>query len=277
MFRRLFIIGLCLWAVLASLAATAQPSGPCGSEAPCEVKGGFYHAYLPAGWDGRPSLKAVMFFHGWREEAKNVLADPAMRDFADRRDVILILPQGEGLTWSFPGSPGKHRDEVAFVEAVLDDVAKRLPVDTARIYAAGFSQGGSMVWNLACHAPLRFAGFMPVAGGFWEPLPEACAPGPRRIFHTHGIHDSTVPMTGRYLRGGLYRQGDIRRGWQTLMMAAACQPGIASFRREDRFACEHMKGCASPAAMELCLFEGGHMMEPAFLDLGLSWMEAEGG
>lgn len=134
-----------------------------------------------------------------------------------------------------------------------------------------------MVWNLACHAPARFAGFLPVAGGFWEPLPDACAAGPRRILHVHGGQDVTVPMEGRALRGGLYRQGDIRTGWQRLMRAAACRPGVAAFTRGERFACEHMKGCASPAAMELCIYPGGHMMEPAFLDLGLDWMEAEGG
>ena len=222
-------------------------------------------------------MKGVVFFHGWREEAKNVLADPTMRDFADRRDAILIIPQGEGLTWSYPGSPGRHRDEFAFVAAVLDDALKRLPLDAAHVYAAGFSQGGSMVWNLACHAPARFAGFLPVAGGFWEPLPESCAPGPRQVFHVHGLNDATVPMAGRSLRNGQYRQGDIRKGWDLLRQAASCQPEAASFRRGARYACEHVKGCSGRAALELCLFEGGHMMEPAFLDLGLDWMEAGGG
>jgi polyhydroxybutyrate depolymerase len=263
--------------VLAVLSAASAADGPCNADAPCKVDGGFYHAYLPVGWDGRPGLKGVMFFHGWREEARQMLADPAMRDFADRRDAILIIPQGEGLTWSYPGSPGKHRDEFAFINAVLDDALKRLPLDARQIYASGFSQGGSMVWNLACHAPARFAGFMPVAGGFWEPLPESCAPGPRRLFHVHGSNDAIVPMAGRSLRNGQYRQGDIRKGWDLLRRGASCQLQVASFRRGARYACEHMKGCAAPAALELCLFEGGHMMEPAFLDLGLDWMEAEGG
>jgi polyhydroxybutyrate depolymerase len=264
-------------ALLACLPPTLAAGSPCDADAPCKVEGGFYHAYLPSGWDGRPALKGVMFFHGWREEAKNVLADQSMREFADRRDAILIIPQGEGLTWSYPGSPGRHRDEFAFTAAVLDDALRRLPLDPTRIHAAGFSQGASMVWNLACHAPARFAGFLPVAGGFWEPLPEACLPGPRQVFHVHGLNDATVPMAGRSLRNGQYRQGDIRKGWDLLRRATACEPQVASFRRAERFACEHMKGCAGRAALELCLFEGGHMMEPAFLDLGLDWMEAGGG
>jgi polyhydroxybutyrate depolymerase len=266
-----------LSALLTCLSSALAADGPCNANAPCRVEGGFYHAYVPAGWDGRPALKGVMYFHGWREEAKNVLADPAMRDLADRRDAILIIPQGEGLTWSFPGSPGRHRDEFAFINAVLDDALKRLPLDPGNVYAAGFSQGGSMVWNLACHAPARFAGFLPVAGGFWEPLPESCVSGPRQLFHVHGLNDATVPMEGRTLRNGQYRQGDIRKGWQLLGKATSCQQQTASFRRTERFACEHLKGCAAPAALELCLFDGGHIMEPAFLDLGLDWMETEGG
>ncbi len=249
--------------------------GPCAADAPCEVRGGFYHAYVPAGWDGRPNLAAMVYFHGWREEAKSVLADAAMREFADRRDVILILPQGAGLTWSFPGSPGQHRDEFAFVEAVIADALMRLPVDPARVVAAGFSQGGSMVWNLACHAPARFMAFLPVAGGFWQPLPEACTPGPRRMFHIHGREDVTVPMAGRALRGGAFRQGDIRAGWEILSRASACGVEAAQLTRRARFACEHRRGCAAPAALELCLYAGGHMMEVEFLDLGLDWVEAE--
>jgi polyhydroxybutyrate depolymerase len=232
--------------MLACALSSARADGPCGADAPCKVDGGFYHAYVPAGWDGRPALKAVMFFHGWREEAKNLLADTAMHEFA-------------------------------FINAVLDDALRRLPLDAAQVYAAGFSQGGSMVWNLACHAPARFAGFLPVAGGFWEPIPQGCVAGPRRVLHVHGLDDATVPMTGRTLRNGLFRQGDIRKGWELLRQGASCGPEAGSFRRGGRFACEHVKGCMPPAALELCLFEGGHMMEPAFLDLGMDWMEAEGG
>ena len=50
-----------------------------------------------------------------------------------------------GIPGPFPGSPENHRDEFAFVKAVLDDAEARYPIDTRRLWASGFSQGASMV------------------------------------------------------------------------------------------------------------------------------------
>lgn len=273
---RLRSLLLCLFAILPAPLHAQSAHSTCNASGPCEVEGGFYHARMPAGWDGRPTLPVVVFYHGWQDEAKSVIADPALQEFADRRDVILIVPQGAGKTWSYPGSPGQHRDEFAFTSAVLADVKLRFPVDASQVFASGFSQGGSMVWNLACHRPEGFTGFIPVAGGFWEPLPESCQSGPRRIFHVHGTADRTVPMAGRSLRNGTYRQGDIRKGWDMLKQALSCTGPPIAVARETRFACEHMKGCPSPAAMEMCLHPGGHDMDPTFLDAALDWFAAEG-
>jgi hypothetical protein len=79
LFQRLALMCLLFLACAARPVRAENVAGPCGAEAPCEVAGGLYHAYLPAGWDGRPALKAVMFFHGWREEAKALLADAALK------------------------------------------------------------------------------------------------------------------------------------------------------------------------------------------------------
>ena len=37
----------------------------------------------------------------------------------------------------------------------------------------------------------------PVAGAYWEPLPETCPSGPMSLRHVHGLADPTVPMKGR--------------------------------------------------------------------------------
>ncbi len=270
----MIISGACLAQAPAPVAAPAQM--PCDEKVPCLVDGGFYHVHMPSGWDGRPALPVLVFFHGWQDEARSVVAEPQMQAFSDRRDVILVVPQGEGKTWSYPGSPGKYRDEFAFTQAVMADVMARFPVDKAQVMASGFSQGGSMVWNIACHMPEAFTAYFPVSGGFWEPLPESCKPATRRILHFHGLADRTVPMAGRTLRNGTYRQGDIRKGWAVLQEANACTGPAATLKRETRFACEHMKGCVAPGAMELCLHEGAHDMDATFLDLGMDWLHAEG-
>ncbi len=202
-----------LWLVLAGLVLAgpgrADPVEACPGEQGCQVEGGHYRLVLPDAAPAAP-LPALMYFHGWQGSAEETAADPGLRALATRLGIALIAPDGAGRTWSYPGSPGRHRDEFAFVGRVLDDVAARFPVDSRRIMASGFSQGGSMVWYLACRTPERLRAFAPVAGAFWEPLPASCT-GPRpALVHTHGTADGTVPLAGRALRSG-FRQGDVFR------------------------------------------------------------------
>jgi len=67
--------------------------------------------------------------------------------------------------------------------------------------ATGFSAGGMMVWNLVCDRSTLFAGFAPIAGTFWEPMPTSCAAPPASVVHIHGTSDKTVPLLGRPIAG----------------------------------------------------------------------------
>lgn len=90
-----------------------------------------------------------------------------------------------------------------------------------------------MVWYLACHRPARFAAFAPIAGAFWEPLPERCT-GPRpKLIHVHGTSDATVPLAGRTLRSG-YRQGDVFRSLAILAPLGCTARWATNCRAPDR-------------------------------------------
>jgi polyhydroxybutyrate depolymerase len=269
--------------------ALAQPAGPasaenatriCGGPVSCETESGRYRLRVPAGWDGQPGLAALIFFHGWQETPEGILAMDEITAFADAADLLLVVPEGRGKTWSYPGSPSRHRDDFRFVEEVLDDLPKRFPIDVKRIWASGFSQGGSMVWNLACQMPERFLAFAPVAGGFWEPTPEACKAAPTRIFHVHGTTDATVPMKGRTLRSGLWKQGNILQGWRVLARANGCQTDPSDQPSEIEpeagadmpLACTPSRACPANSAMMLCLHGGGHHVSGTYLESAWSWI-----
>ena len=253
-------------------ASRAQQSAPapdgCPSEHGCTVASGHYRILLPPEPEPGWRYGAIMFFHGYQETAEGIVSDPGLAAVARRLGVALIAPDGLERSWSFPGSPARNRDEFAFVAEVLDDVARRFPVDPARIMASGFSQGGSMVWYLACRMPTRFAAFAPVAGAFWEPLPESCA-GPRPpLIHVHGTNDGTVPLAGRTLRNGI-RQGDVFRSF-AILAPKACTSSWADAARAEtpagELTCHVASGCGGPARLELCLHSGGHMVDPAWVE-----------
>jgi polyhydroxybutyrate depolymerase len=251
----------------------AAPVDACPPEQGCAVRDGRYRLILPAPYPAPGAkLGAVMFFHGWQGSAEETAADAGLVALASRLGVALIAPDGAGRTWSYPGSPGRHRDEFAFVAQVLDDVAVRFPVDPARIMASGFSQGGSMVWYLACRMPQRFKAFAPMAGAFWEPLPASCA-GPRApLLHIHGTADMTVPLAGRALRSG-YRQGDVLRSLAILDPSA---PAVTLDQIRTVATGLSCRSLAPPghALLELCLHEGGHVIDAAWIER--AWMHTMG-
>ena len=244
------------------------PGDACPTGAGCVVASGSYRIVLPLQATKDRPVGAIMYFHGYQGSAEEVIADPGLLAVARSLGVALIAPDGAGRSWSYPGSPARHRDEFAFVGQVLDDVAARFPIDPRRILASGFSQGGSMVWYLACRMPQRFAAFAPIAGAFWEPLPERCD-GPRPpLIHVHGTSDATVPLAGRALRSGA-RQGDVFRsfailapGGCTASWAETARPGT----QPEELACHLSTGCDGPARLELCLHGGGPWTDPAWVE-----------
>lgn len=257
-----------LWLALAAALVTgpgpAVSAEACPDDQGCRVEGGHYRLILPEGAKAAAPAAALMFFHGWQGSAEETVSDPGLRALATRLGVALIAPDGAGRTWSYPGSPGRHRDEFAFIGRVLDDVAARFPVDSRRVMASGFSQGGSMVWYLACRMPGRFRAFAPVAGAFWEPLPASCA-GPRpTLIHTHGTADGTVPLAGRALRSG-YRQGDVFRSLAILDPQARAVTVADFATAPDLLSCLPLSA-AGTTPLELCLHSGGHVVDPAWIE-----------
>lgn len=260
----------CMLAVSAVAQAPAppRPNDACPAGSGCSVASGHYRIVLPPKVAAERTVGAIMYFHGYQETAETVVADPGLVAIARRLGVTLIAPDGAARSWSFPGSPAKQRDEFVFVGQVLEDVFARFPVDRGRILASGFSQGGSMVWYLACRMPTRFAAFAPIAGAFWEPLPESCARPRPPLIHVHGTSDTTVPLAGRRLRSGV-RQGDVFTSL-AILAPGGCTADWAEAARAtpapEGLACRIATTCGGKARLELCLHGGDHIADASWVE-----------
>jgi polyhydroxybutyrate depolymerase len=258
-----------VFAALTLLAASAVRAAPaCDAvDQPCALPNGFYFAEKPSHWDGQSPLPVLVHFHGFREQAAEVIGREGLRDLADRLGVLLVVPQGEGQTWSHPGSPASLRDEFAFVEEMLADLRRRFPLDESRLWASGFSQGASMVWALACHRGDFFRFYLPISGAFWRPEPPQCATLPQSIRHIHGLRDVTVPLEGRPIRGGKFHQGRVAHAIALARQAGACLPeNQDDHAYSGTLSCRKATGCARETLVEFCLHAGGH-------DFDQSWLE----
>jgi len=262
---------LAAWMLTSWVAAAAAGAAPCSVVSPCQVATGVYVAASPAAWNGRDSLPLLLFLHGYTGNGASVLADDAVGPVASAAGFLLVAPDGEGGSWAHVGSPSHARDDVAFLAAVAADARRRWPVDPRLVVAGGFSQGASMVWDLACYDAHDFTAFLSFSGDFWQPLPVACTSGPVRLRHVHGTADTMFPMAGRTILQ-TYHQGDLRQGlaiWRATDRCAA-EPDWPVARYG--LTCETWSRCASDAALQLCTFPGGHAMRGAFLADGLAWV-----
>lgn len=260
--------------------ATPGMASACPGEAPCTLPGGSYRLRLPAGWDGSRPLPVLVFLHGYRGSADEVAADEGLTAELDRRGTALIAPQGaaaerRGASWSFPGKAETGRDDIAFIESVVEDAGRRIPIDRGRLVASGFSVGGSMTWYLACQGHGMFRAYAPVAGAFWVPEPTDCPAGPQALRHVHGLADATVPMTGRAVGGPgrTYRQGDVMRSFATWKQVDGCPAAPSRMDEEMGLACEtwDAAACRSGLPLVLCLHKGEHEIEGRWIGAALDW------
>lgn len=246
---------LCMSLVFFVLTSPAQA---CGPDSDCKISGDrHYRIRMPAGHDGKTKIGAIVFAHGYTGNAKQAMRSTGFAGMARRLNVALISVKSAFLDWSLPGAPSEGArprvDELAYFDRVLDDAVRRFPIDRRRMIATGFSAGGMMVWNLACHRSHLFAGFVPIAGTFWDPIPETCTTPPTSIIHVHGNADKVVPLTGRRIRNT--KQGDVAEA--LAMYRSFGNFGARNSNKLRGLDCQERRN-ASGHLLSFCLYDGGH-------------------
>ncbi|MEO9526309.1 polyhydroxybutyrate depolymerase [Roseibium sp.] len=264
--RRFPLPGFWLLACAAMLAAPAiAESDPgCGGETACSLKTGDYYIHLPqaAKADDAP-LGAILYLHGHRGKAVNAIRNKSFQQMADDLGVAFVAVQGVNGTWSFPTAPRNLRDETAFFDDVLKDLSARFGVDRDRTLLSGFSSGGFMTWYLACADSGRFGGYAPIAGAFWEPLPRDCPTEPPYLFHVHGTADTVVPLEGRWLGGGKWKQGDVFQSFDVWRRQSGLAATAPKTEADGKLSCERWQPVTG--VLELCLHDGGHSIQASWI------------
>jgi len=264
-------------ALLALLLLSSTQAMACGGRGDaCDIGAGRYHILLP---EGGATAGTVMHLHGAGADGNGALRGGLAKE-ALRRGYAFVAPNGEHpesrfkKNWAVRADGSSfRRDDISFLQDVLDDAEQRHGINTKNVLLSGFSRGGSQVWDIACHAPDMARGFAPAAGAFWDTLPETCE-RPVDLFHTHGWGDRTVPLEGRSLRQGRVVQGDVWASLFVLRAVNGCdarQPERTEIR-EGRW-WRHWTDCAK-GSLTLMLHPGGHGVPKGWSVAILDWFEA---
>lgn len=152
------------------------------------------HLYRPAGLDG-PAPLVVMLHGGYGDGAQ------AERSYnwdteADSGRFVVAYPDGVGRAWNAGTCCGTPKnagiDDVGFLSAMVSHIGQQMPIDTARVYATGMSNGAMMTLRLGCQTEL-FAAIAPVAGTLVADCSQA---KPTSVLQIHGTADDRVPFDG---------------------------------------------------------------------------------
>lgn len=270
---------LCALPLIAMLSVFALPgwAQPCGdADTPCETATGTYHMVAPDG----VARAIVIHLHGAGGQGRGLL-ESGMARGSVARGYVFVAPDGYHpgsrfeRNWSVRARGSSFdRDDALFLRDVLADVRARTGLSDAPVLLSGFSRGGSMVWDIACRDPGFAVAYAPMAGAFWDDLPETCA-APVMLFHTHGWNDRTVPLEGRSFGGGAVVQGDVWASLKILRETNGCdarQPERSSF--EGDVWLRHWTDCAA-GRIELMLHQGGHGAPTGWAERMLDWFGAQ--
>ncbi len=135
--------------------------------------------------------------HGGYGSAQNAETDYGWDGQADADRFVVAYPDGVGHAWNVGGgccgTPGRDQiDDVAFLTQMVTTIGHEVPIDPARIYATGISNGGLMAYRLACDTDV-FAAIGPDSATLMGTCP---SPAPVSVIHIHGLSDDRIPFTG---------------------------------------------------------------------------------
>lgn len=157
-----------------------------------------YRLVRPASIEPGRTYPLVVLFHGQGGigtdnvsqvgQLARTWATPPLRD---RYPAFVVVPQ-------FPERSAVYRDGSSTGTSALhaglelvDALMSTLPVDRRRVFAIGFSMGGSAIWNAIALRPELFDAAVVVAG---VPNVDALRRGRTRVLLVHGDRDEENPF-----------------------------------------------------------------------------------
>lgn len=160
--------------------------------------------YVPDSYDGSEAVPVFFNFHGYGGTSEGQMEWADMRPVADSGNFILVYPQGTDLegsshwnTSEIGGDNKSSADDHGFITYLIDQIEVAYSVDTTRIYAVGYSNGGFFSYSLGCFLGDQFAAVGSVSGTMLDDSYQACEPThPMGMINVHGTSDGVVPYEG---------------------------------------------------------------------------------
>jgi polyhydroxybutyrate depolymerase len=201
-------------AVIGALWFSARPSGApfAGNPTNAVVAARPYRLVAPASLDPNKAYPLVLVLHGWGGTSAHIEHYYQLDDLVEGRGFLVAYPEGTEEThrrhfwgghrrfWNATDACcnfyGSRVDDVAYLDAVIDDVSAHHHVDPKRVFVMGLSNGGYMSYRYACDRAARVAAIVSQAGAMWADTSRCKPSEPVAVLEIHGTDDHLVPYNG---------------------------------------------------------------------------------
>lgn len=217
-----------------------------------------WEMFVPEGIEEKVPLLVDM--HGYAMRPGQQRRVSKFEELAKEEQFIAVWPEGLYRSWNSGTQccdPAENDglDDVGFIRALVEKVAKEHPVDLSRVYATGLSNGSAMSQRLAIEAGDLFAATASMSFFLLIEDPEPGNYNPIPVMFIHGTNDMIVPYHTSHFPGA---QDNFER-WKSLNN---CTDVKESWREGKNFALTATGGENSAEVTFVTVDNGPHLLYP---------------
>jgi polyhydroxybutyrate depolymerase len=187
-------------------------------------------------------------------------ANSGFLELSEEHGFIVIWPYGLGDTWDLgPCCSTTPSDDLGFARAILRQISLDACIDPARMYAVGFSMGGSMAYYLACEHTELVAAIAVSGMDLFDETLKPCEPSrPITEISFRNTDDVVVPYAGGVSNPPLMPDLSVAlMGAQgTFAKWAQLNECTGTPSEPDAEGCATYSSCAADTEVTLCSLEG---------------------
>jgi poly(3-hydroxybutyrate) depolymerase len=205
-----------------------------------------YVLRVPTDYDKTRPYRLMLGFHGASGKGADV-KQFGLWDLA-KGSTIFAAPSAINGLWN-------ATTDTAMVKDLVEKLESELCIDLSRVEIEGFSQGGAMVWTLACAMPGKFRLAIVHSGG-GLPMPNTCEPIP--FFSALGNDGSGQGMSSDFFA-----------------KTNGCMAKTMPMPPKGGHVCTDYDGCRAGFPTRWCDYDAGHDAAPKDSGASTSWVPGE--
>lgn len=215
-----------------------------------------YELRLPRAYDGKRAAPLVFLFHPWGSTAADMLKLTELDTTASARGFVTVALDGVHGSYNGGDCCGDAArtkiDDVATVNAILDEVEASYCIDDHRVHATGFSNGGFLSFSLACSASNRIASI--ATAGAVTGVRDCAPTRPVSVLMINGVGDDVIPPKG----GGPMHTEPLLTTVDGWVARNACER-TPKITKVNGTTCTRYSSCGEEGVVESCIVPYAHV------------------